>query len=101
MPKKRKTKIIESKEIKLNEMPGSMCAWDGCEATFDGMMPPEWRYLLLYWTPHPATDNTLLEIASGPTCDRDATLCSEHARELDGRLKDLSRWINDPVGGTA
>jgi hypothetical protein len=35
------------------------------------------------------------------TWDRDGVLCPEHARALDGLLKDLARWTDDRPAGSA
>jgi hypothetical protein len=69
---------------------GSMCAWKGCTArTPNPDLPPDWRWLLLYWKRTPALETT--DIDEG-TWDRDACLCPQHARELHRRLlKDIGR----------
>ena len=97
---KRQKQTIEQKWVKLGDLQGMACAWEGCEASFECPMPPDWRSLLVYWNPYPAVDKTLLEIARSTTCDRDAALCPQHARMLEESLKDIGRWTRDPVGGT-
>ena len=99
----RKPKIFRKEKVRAQDIAGlgSLCAWDGCIATFEKMMPPDWRMLLVYWSPLPEGDKTLLEIALGGNCDRDASLCPEHARELDGLLKDIGRLVDAPPAGTA
>ena len=104
MPKNRKARVMtaERKLLTKKEVSekGSMCAWDGCSATFEGLMPPDWRHLLVYWSPRPS-DSTLVQVSNSGFCDRDAVLCPEHWRELDGRLKDLARWMGEPTAGEA
>ncbi len=105
MAKRRKPKVFTSKEMSVSEvqtmMRGSVCAWDGCEAAFEGSLPSDWRWLLVYWQPRPDVHHTLEQIVMGSVCDRDTALCPAHARELDGLLKDLGRWTQEPMGGTA
>ncbi len=38
---------------------------------------------------------------SGPACYRDAVLCPEHAKEMDGLLKDIGQALREPPAGTA
>lgn len=65
---------------------GMMCAWDGCEAVYEGDQPPGWCNLLTYNTPQPVLD--FREIPSGAMM-RDAVLCPDHVRALEENLKDL------------
>lgn len=44
---------------------------------------------MTHWSPSLDAKGTLAEIASSPFCYRDTALCGEHARELEGLLKDL------------
>ncbi len=70
---------------------GSMCAWAGCGATFDGRMPDDWRWMLVYWWPYPAVNHTVARIATSNNCDRNCALCPEHALYLQSQLVDLMR----------
>ena len=104
MPKNRKARVwTEEKKLmtpkEIDEM-GCVCAREGCSATFKETMPPDWRNLLIWWSPKPINAK-MFEIASGGFCDRDAVLCPEHFNELDGMLKDLARWTGEPVAGEA
>ena len=101
MAKQRKQKSLKRKLIKPGDITGRLCAWEGCEVSFEEPMPPDWRSLLVYWDPYPDVNKTLGQIATSTTCDRDAVLCPEHARMLEASLKDIARWTRDPVGGTA
>ncbi len=103
MARQRNPKVFrqEKKLIKLEDMPGSICAWAGCDATFKGPMPEDWRWLLVYWRSRPAITTKLVKIANSRHCDRDAVLCPEHARELESQLKDLVRWADRPMSGEA
>ena len=101
MAKRKKPKTFGSKRVSLDQIAGMLCAWEGCEASFEYPMPPDWRSLLVYWYPYPAVDKTLPEIARSTTCDRDAALCPQHARMLEESPQDIGRWTREPVGGTA
>jgi hypothetical protein len=58
------------------------CAWAGCDATFEGNMPPGWQWLLAYW--------------------RDAQLCPKHAAALERLLKELPwQLVDGPSAGNA
>ncbi len=80
---------------------GRGCAWSGCQASFKDPMPPEWRWLVVYWWPEPLASSTLGEVTVSTTCDRDAALCPAHARELESQLAPLARWADAPVSGKA
>ncbi len=101
MAKQRKPKVWTQARMELRNIRGSLCAWAGCEATFTGPMPEDWRWLLVYWRSRPATNTKLLKIATSRHCDRDATLCPAHARELESQLEDLGRWADKPMSGEA
>ena len=103
MPKRKQPTVMtmERRTIASDDMVGSMCAWDGCETVFDGLMPPDWRWMLVYWHPNPAPNDSLGNIAMSEFCDRDAALCGEHAKELDSLLKDIGRALSGPVAGEA
>ena len=79
---------------------GRKCAWDGCSETIEGPLPPEWRNLMVFWSPHP-TDSTLVQVSTSGFCDRDAVLCPKHWDELDGMLVDIGSWTNEPTAGEA
>ena len=59
---RRKAKVFESAMIPVSQLArmGSLCAWDGCQAVFNGDMPDGWTYLTLYWSKRPPRD--ILEI---------------------------------------
>ena len=38
---------------------GTVCAWVDCEATFEGTMPDGWRWMLVYWWEHPASNQKM------------------------------------------
>lgn len=81
------------------ERAGYICAWRDCQATCEGgNLPKAWRCLLLFWAPRPVMDMTKIP---QETWDRDGVLCPEHARALDGLLKDLARWTDDRPAGSA
>ena len=103
MAKRPKPKMakVEMKRVEDLKQMGSQCAWAGCEATFTGKMPDDWRWMLVYWWPHPPSNHKLAKIASSKFCDRDAALCPEHALYLESQLVDLMRWFREEVGGTA
>ena len=80
------------------DISGSMCAWDGCAATFSGDMPKGWTNLLVYWSKRPE-----LNFLTIPPQDmlRDAVLCPEHACALECHLKDLGRLVSISPKGVA
>ncbi len=79
------------------------CIWAGCDRSISHteMRPPDWHNLLVYWSPFPDPKKTLREICTGPSCYRDAVLCPEHAKALDGLLKDIGRDLQGPAAGSA
>ena len=106
-PKRKKStvrtmerRLISPEDVEKMVM---QCAWIGCERTksMAEPMPPDWKNLILYWSPHPQPSATLLDVCSGPFCDRDAALCGEHAKELDSLLKDIGQALSGPVAGQA
>ncbi len=103
MTKRPKPMIAEQVVMKAGDLEkmGSMCAWAGCEATFDGRMPHDWRWMLVYWRAHPATNHKLGKVAMSKSCDRDVALCPEHALLLEGELKPIMRWPSAKTSGTA
>ena len=55
-----------------------MCCWQGCEATYQGDQPADWRHLLMFWSPRPV--RAFVDI---PDC-----VCSaaeEYPPTIDGR----------------
>ncbi len=105
MSQKRNPKVFEQVTMSVAEIQakvtGSVCAWDGCQETYAGKMPRDWRWLLTYWAAEPDTNATLGSIFLGEGSDRDCALCPTHARRLDALLKNLGRWAGQPMGGTA
>ncbi len=79
------------------------CIWEGCDRSISHseMRPPDWHNLLVYWSPYPDPKKTLEEVCTGPSCYRDAVLCPEHAKALDGLLKDIGQGLRGPSIGTA
>ncbi len=79
------------------------CIWEGCDRSISHteMRPPDWHNLIVYWSPFPDVKKTLAEIVTGSACYRDAVLCPEHAKALDGLLKDLGRELQGPAAGSA
>jgi hypothetical protein len=70
----------------FNRMP-TMCAWDGCEETFGGDMPLDWRWLLMIYSAKLDGSGVLPPHALP---QRHAALCRKHARELDSLLKTIA-----------
>lgn len=89
-------------QIRPDEIKGSMCAWDGCEATYPGHdMPPGWAFLLSYYARQPV--NNFRQIKDGDIY-RDGVLCPDHVRALAQQLKNVGRlgpMPPMPAGGTA
>jgi hypothetical protein len=44
---------------------------------------------------------TMGEIVTGPSCYRDAILCPEHAKALDGLLKNIGQALRGEPAGSA
>ena len=63
---------------------GRMCCWQGCEATYQGDQPANWRHLLIFWSPRPVSSFADIPDA---TWDRDGVLCPQHAAELEAVFK--------------
>jgi hypothetical protein len=61
-----------------------MCCWLGCEATYEGDQPADWRHLVIFWSQRPIT--AFADIPDA-TWDRDGVLCPQHAGELRAVLK--------------
>ena len=105
MSQKRNPKVMEQTTMSVAEiqakMPGSICAWDGCQETYAGAIPKDWRFLLVYWAERPDPSTTLGDICDRKRSDRDGVLCPTHSRRLDALLKDIGRWAGRPMGGTA
>ncbi len=96
-------KILELKTVPLADLEeaGCLCAWAGCSASFFGPMPKGWRSMLVYWQAEPSVESTIADICLSGHCDRDATMCPEHAAELESLLKDLGQLEAMPVDGQA
>jgi len=79
------------------------CIWEGCDRStpMAEMRPPDWHNLIVYWSPFPDPKKTMGEIAAGPSCYRDAILCPEHAKELDGLLKNIGQALRGEPAGSA
>lgn len=73
------------------------CAWEGCKATtpMRAELPRDWRWLLLYWD---VTDGPPNPFRGGVKLDRDAVLCPDHWRKLDGLLKDIGQRLRETEG---
>ena len=105
MVKKRGMMIGTVEEMSSQDVAamGSVCAWAECVRHIPSteMQPPDWHNLIVYWSPFPDVKKTLAEIVTGPACYRDAVLCPEHAKALDGLLTDIGRDLQGPPAGTA
>ena len=47
-PSRCVAKVFEDKNVRVADIIGCRCAWDGCAAKFSGDMPRGWTYLLAY-----------------------------------------------------
>jgi len=83
---RRKANVSELKMVKVADLTGSMCAWDGCVAAFKGDMPKGWTWMLQYWSKHP--QGQFFDIPPKDV-ERDACLCPDHSRALKDQLKDF------------
>ena len=91
-------KVRKVERVKLEDISGSVCAWEGCTTRFDDEIPAGWVCLLTWWAPWPEPEKTVAEVACGPFCKRDAVLCPKHASELEGLLKDIGNQLKDVAG---
>ncbi len=103
--KKPKVMTMERRSLSPDDIKDMRvgCIWEGCDrSTPDAeMRPPDWHNLLVYWSPFPDPNKTLGEIVTGPSCYRDAVLCPEHAKALDGLLKDIGQALRGEPAGSA
>jgi hypothetical protein len=67
--------------------PGGVCIWVGCSNSFEGELPPDWLWLITYWSPEPTLGMSLDDEEIGNIPTRHGALCGEHARELEVILK--------------
>ena len=79
MARQGRSKMPRRENIPLEELRGSICAWVDCKLTFEGDMPKGWRNLLVWWSPRAVPNQKIMTVAFSSDCDRDATLCPEHA----------------------
>ena len=65
-----------------------MCCWLGCQATYEGDQPANWRHLLVFWSARPI--RAFADIPDA-TWDRDGVLCPQHtgrsACRFESRLR--------------
>ncbi len=107
MAKRKKPKVMTMERRYMTpddiEEMGVACAWDECGRHISSaeMQPPDWHNLPVYWSPYPDAKKTLEEVCTGPSCYRDAVLCPDHAKTLDGLLKDIGQGLRGPSIGTA
>ncbi len=107
MTKRKKPKVMTMERRYMSpddiEKMRVACVWEECDRSISDkeMMPPDWRSLIVYWSPFPDVSKTLGEVCTGPSCYRDAVLCPEHAKALDGLLKDIGQALRGPPAGSA
>jgi hypothetical protein len=105
--RRRAAKVAETEVVSLTVTPEiaaailampTQCCGSGCQASYTGSQPPDWRMLLIFWSSRPIS--TLAQIPDA-TWDRDGVLCPHHAAELDGLLKFVGRGPLAAPQGTA
>ena len=107
MTKRKKPKVMTMERRYMSpddiEKMQVACIWKGCDRSisFTEMRPPDWHNLIVYWSPFPDVKKTLEEVCAGPSCYRDAVLCPEHAKALDGLFKDIGQGLREPAAGSA
>ncbi len=107
MTKRKKTKVMtmERRYMSPDDIDKMQveCIWKGCDRSISltETRPPDWHNLLVYWSPYLDVKKTLEEVCTGPSCYRDAVLCPEHAKALDGLLKDIGQALRGPPAGSA
>jgi hypothetical protein len=96
------TKVFKSIKMSVEDYRklGTICAWRNCHETFKGNMPKGWTFLLSYWGKTPVCDFARHPPALGDWF-RDAALCPQHSFELEIKLKELGRALNEPAAGCA
>ncbi len=88
---------------------GSICARDGCGATYehtqDGQPPKDWRVLYTFkrysCSQLPNGEPVIRVFAPEAGWERDAVLCPHHARHLEEQLKPSARELLAPAQGNA
>jgi hypothetical protein len=75
----------------INAMP-RICAWNGCDETYQGDQPSDWNCLLVFWSPGPIHDLAEINPNFWP---RDGVLCPEHSAALEKLLRPIR---SDPNG---
>lgn len=94
----KKPKVYETVTISAADLAKLQhrCAWKGCTATSPlDELPRDWRWLLVYWDRSEGNPNPF---RGGVRLDRDAVLCPEHARQLDGLLEDIGQHLDQTKG---
>jgi hypothetical protein len=94
---RRESALVTPEMAREWQARGRACAWQGCTNACKGDLPGDWVNVLVWWSPRPE-DRNILEIASTPFCTRDAVLCPEHARQLEGLLGGVDTRLDDPAG---
>jgi hypothetical protein len=102
---RRKTMVFEKKIMRVSDIAavGSICAWDGCDATCthneNEYLPKGWTVLLMFWSGKPVVN--IWDDVPPSDMLRDAVLCPEHTRALDGQLKPLASRLDRETQGNA
>jgi hypothetical protein len=107
--KQRRVQFSELVELRPDQISGTMCAWEGCTATFKhthgGQPPNGWRILYTmkkYDAGQLPSGEPVMRIFSKQAgFTRDACLCPHHAEALERQLKPLCREVMAEAEGTA
>jgi hypothetical protein len=96
--KAAKVSEVRMKPVRELVAAGHRCAGVGCEASFDGDMPPGWKWVVYYWAPKPEISHwTSRDWVQKPY--RDICLCPEHARAFEALLISFGDELAGPAAG--
>jgi hypothetical protein len=96
--KAAKVSEVRMKPVRELVAAGHRCAGVGCEASFDGDMPPGWKWVVYYWAPQPEISHwTSRDWVQKPY--RDICLCPEHARAFEALLISFGDELAGPAAG--
>jgi hypothetical protein len=88
--------MMEVKMLRVDEITGRQCCFNGCGKIYDGEMPKHWQAIVMYGDPKP-----VLHLGEIRDWKRDGVLCPEHAEAVQDLLFPLGTIATMPSEGTA